>query len=81
MGRFQPLLGAAVFGAFVMVVVNITFAWFANGPGDWAAPAIFMTPFAAAFGALAGAAIAALTRRPPPRRPDSSRRSDKRKYR
>ncbi|WP_433162632.1 hypothetical protein [Kribbella sp. CA-247076] len=81
MGRFQPLLGAAVFGAFVMVVANVVFAWFASGPDhyEWTDPAIFMSPFAAAFGAIAGAAVAALTKRPPPRRPDGRR--DKRKYR
>ncbi|MFG1815813.1 hypothetical protein ACGFIF_18775 [Kribbella sp. NPDC049174] len=80
MGRFQPLLGAAVVGAFIMVAVNVMFALFTGDPGKWVGPAVVMSPFAAIFGAIAGAAVAALTRRPPPRRPDD-RRSDKRKYR
>jgi membrane associated rhomboid family serine protease len=84
MWRFQPLLGAAVIGAFVMVAANVLFARFAGG-AEWTDPAIFMSPFAAAFGAIAGAAIAALIRRPRPRRPDDrhrlGRRIEKRKNR
>jgi hypothetical protein len=87
MWRFQPLLGAAVFGAFVMVVANVAFAWFASGPDHhgWTGPAVFMSPFAAAFGAIAGAAIAGLNGRSAQRRSDdrhrSGRRTEKRKNR
>jgi hypothetical protein len=81
MWRFQPLLGAAVIGAFVMVLVNFAFAWFGSAPDHigWAGPAVFMSPFAAAFGAIAGAAVAVLTGRSTPRRPDN--RPQKRKHR
>jgi peptidoglycan/LPS O-acetylase OafA/YrhL len=77
----RPLAGAVV-GALVLVVANVAFARFAGG-SEWTDPAIFMSPFAAAFGAIAGAAVAALTRQPGQRRPDdrSRRRSGKRKYR
>jgi hypothetical protein len=65
MGNSRPLAGAVI-GALVMVVANVAFAWFATGPEhtEWTDPAIFMSPFAALFGALAGAIVAALTRPP-----------------
>jgi hypothetical protein len=84
----RPLAGAAI-GAVVLVAANVAFAWFATGPDhyEWTDPAVFMSPFAAAFGAIAGAAVATLTRPPSQRRPDTptrrgaaKRRPEKRKY-
>jgi hypothetical protein len=79
----RPLAGAVI-GAFVMVVANVVFARFAGG-SEWTDPAVFMSPFAAAFGAIAGAAVAALTGRSTHRHPDNrhhrSGRPEKRKNR
>ena len=72
-------LAGALIGALVMVVANVAFAWFATGPEhtEWTGPAIFMSPFAAIFGALAGAIVAVLTR--PPNGPSDDFRSRERR--
>jgi membrane associated rhomboid family serine protease len=82
MGSSRPLAGAVI-GALILVVANVAFAWFASAPDhqEWTDPAVFMSPFAALFGAIAGAAVAALTRPPGQGRPDDRSRSEKRKYR
>jgi NhaP-type Na+/H+ or K+/H+ antiporter len=89
MGSREAVSGA-VFGAFAMVVVSIAFAWFTSGPDhqDWTHSAIALAPFAALFGAAAGAVGGLLLRvtRPPARRsPYTTRRDrdrrEKRKYR
>jgi membrane associated rhomboid family serine protease len=75
----EPLAGAII-GALVLVVANVVFAWFATAPDhyEWTDSAIFMSPFAAAFGAIAGAATGALLRRTPT--PTDRRDTRKRKY-
>jgi len=78
----EPLAGAVI-GALVLVVANVAFAWFATAPDhyEWTDSAIFMSPFAAAFGAIAGAATGALLRRgPAPSDRRHDRRRTKRKY-
>jgi hypothetical protein len=81
MGSSRPLVGAVI-GALVLVVANVAFAWLATAPDheEWTDPAIFMSPFAAVFGAIAGAGVAVLTRPPGHGRPDHRSRSEKRKY-
>ena len=82
MGTREAISGA-VFGAFVMVAVSLVFAWVATGPDhqDWSRMAIAMAPFAAVFGALAGAVGGLLVRvtRPHSRRTsEQSARPEKR---
>ncbi|HET6987407.1 MAG TPA: hypothetical protein VFI00_12360 [Kribbella sp.] len=80
MGSREAVSGA-VFGAFVMVVVAIVFAWFTSGPDhqDWTHSAIALSPFAAIFGAAAGAVGGLLLRvtRPPARRSPYTNRRDR----
>jgi ribose/xylose/arabinose/galactoside ABC-type transport system permease subunit len=80
MGSREAVSGA-VFGAFVMAVVSVAFAWFASGPDhqDWSRSAIALTPFAALFGAAAGAVGGLLLRvtRPPARRSPYTTRRDR----
>jgi NhaP-type Na+/H+ or K+/H+ antiporter len=82
MGSRETLSGA-VFGAFAMVVVSIALAWFTSGPDhqDWTHSAIALTPFAALFGAAAGAVGGLLLRitRPPAQRSPHPTRHEKRK--
>jgi uncharacterized membrane protein YphA (DoxX/SURF4 family) len=84
MGRSQVLAGAVV-GALVMVFANVAFSWFATGPNhdEWTDSAIFMSPIAAAFGAIVGAlgALAIRITRPASRRRDTHNHREKRKYR
>ena len=80
MGSREAVSGA-VFGAFVMVVVSVAFAWFTTGPDhtDWTHSAIALSPFAALFGAAAGAVAGLLLRitRPPARRSPYTTRQDR----
>ena len=82
MGSREAVSGA-VFGAFAMVVVSIAFAWFTSGPDhqDWSHSAIALAPFAALFGAAAGAVGGLLLRvtRPPAQRSPYTTRRDREK--
>ena len=82
MGSREAVSGA-VFGAFVMVVVSVVLAWFTGGPDHtgWTHSAIALSPFAALFGAAAGAVGGLLLRvtRPPARRTPYTSRRDREK--
>jgi ribose/xylose/arabinose/galactoside ABC-type transport system permease subunit len=82
MGSREAVSGA-VFGAFVMVVVSVVLAWFTSGPDHtgWTHSAIALSPFAALFGAAAGAVGGLLLRvtRPPARRTPYTSRRDREK--
>ena len=63
MGSREAIAGA-FFGALAMVAVSVVFAWLTSGPAheDWSHSAIALTPFAALFGAAAGAVTGLLVR-------------------
>ena len=76
MGSREAVAGA-FFGAVAMVVVSVVFAWLTSGPAheDWSHSAVALPPFAALFGAAAGAVGGLLG----PRHPSRESRRDWRK--
>ena len=80
MGSREAVSGA-VFGAVGLGVVSVAVAWFTSGPHHphWTPSAIALSPFAALFGAAAGAVAGLLLRitRPPARRSPYTTRQDR----